>query len=329
MSRGPRIVVIGGGTGSFMLLSGIKNYANNVTALVNMADNGGSTGQLRDEYGVLPPGDVRQCLAALANFREVRDLFNFRFEDGSLKGHAFGNIFLAALERMTGSFTAGVALASEVLRITGTVEPITEENTTLCMRAADGSVVAGEFEVAHADFGSNRPELWLQPDSALSPGSRKAILEADMVVIAPGSLYGSIAPALLVTGFIDAIQESKAKTVYVCNLVTKPGQTDGFTVADFAAEIERLAGMHFLDYVIYNTSKPSKELQQKYIRDDEFLVPAGFKPFPRRYRTIGADILSGAEVEAPQAGDAIAAKRSLIRHDSDKIARELMKLYFS
>ena len=183
---GTKIVVIGGGTGSFTLISGLKNYTTNITALVNMVDDGGSTGVLRDELGVLPAGDVRQCLVALSNTPKVRELFNYRFEEGSLKGHAFGNLFMAALERMTGSFAEAVETASEVLSVRGRVEPITLDNTTLTVKLADGTVVKGQHSAEGLKIPeSERPWLELMPEANLNPAANQAIAEADLIVISP------------------------------------------------------------------------------------------------------------------------------------------------
>lgn len=328
---GAKIVVIGGGTGSFTVLSGLKHYASNITALVNMADDGGSTGQLRDELGVLPPGDVRQCLVALSDSPKVRDLFNYRFEEGTLKGHAFGNLFLTALEKMTGNFADAVEVASEVLNITGRVEPITHSNVKLCMKVGEGGdTTKGEYHIAHLNFAGQKPTLWLEPEAALNPDAKAAIEEADLVVISPGNLYGSLAPALVVTGLGEVLAKSTAKKVYICNLVTKPGQTDNFTVADFADEIERLAGSSFLDYVIYNTSRPSDELLGKYAKEGEYAVSFDKEQLKKRsYRAKGADLISNTIWQGGQASDPIAHNRTFIRHDSDKVARQLMKIYFS
>lgn len=330
-SIGVKIVVIGGGTGSFTLLRSLKSYTNDITALVNMADNGGSTGQLRDELGVLPPGDVRQCLVALSSSQTTRDLFNYRFQEGTFAGHAFGNLFMAALEKMTGSFASAVEEASKVLNITGTVEPVTLDPVTLVMEKSDGEVVRGEFEIGHADFGmAKRPVIRLEPEPVVNPRAVQAIQTADFVVIAPGNVYGSLAPALVVPGMSQALKQTSAKKVYVCNLVTKPGQTDGFTVADFADEVERFMGTR-LDYVLYNRSRPAQELIERYAHAGEQLVQydqAVLKT--RHYKAKSGDFLSG-EFAAPNSGaaDPIAATRTFIRHDSHKIARALMKLYFS
>lgn len=328
---GTKIVVIGGGTGSFTLLSGLKNYTHNLTALVNMVDDGGSTGQLRDELGVLPAGDVRQCLVALSSSPKVRDLFNYRFDEGSMKGHAFGNLFMAALEKMTGNFAEAVELAGEVLGIYGRVYPITLDDTKMSMRLPDGTVVEGQHASESLEVPrGQRPWLELSPPAMINPAARQAILEADLVVIAPGLLYGSLAPALLVQGVTRALAETKAKKVYVCNLVTKPEQTDGFTVMDFAEEIERFSGVS-LDYVLYNNHRPSEELLAKYAHDGEYLVEWDEAALAgKHYYASGKPLLSeDVWVNKNVAADPLAAKRSLIRHDADRVARELMRIYFA
>lgn len=326
---GARIVVIGGGTGSFTVLSGLKHYANHITALVNMADDGGSTGILRDELGALPPGDVRQCLVALSDSPKVRDLFNYRFEEGSLKGHAFGNLFLSALEKMTGNFGIGVELASEVLNITGRVEPITLDNVTLCAAGRDGQPVRGEYTIAHQAL-ADRPKIWLEPAARINPKAAAAIEQADIVVIAPGNLYGSLAPALVVPGVYEALKRSTATKAYICNLVTKPGPTQGFKVHDFADEVERTAGGEFLDYVLYNNAEPSSELMKKYAHDGEFTVVADREALRQRHYTAApSHLIADGAWTAKQASDPLAGVRSFIRHDSDKVARQIMKLYFS
>lgn len=323
-----KIAVIGGGTGSFTLLSALKDHTSQIAALVNMADDGGSTGVLRDELGALPPGDIRQCLVALSDSDRVRDLFNYRFEEGSLKGHAFGNLFLTALEKMTGDFGSGVELASEVLSVRGVVEPITLTNVKLAMRDAHGEETYGEFEIAHKKFDGARPEMWLEPAAEPNPRAIRAIETADIVVIAPGNLYGSLAPALIVPGIGEALARSKAFRVYVCNLVTKPGQTDGYQVSDFADEIERLAGHAFLDAVLFNTERPSDELLDKYAKLGEKSV--GYdenKLHDKPYIAAGAKLLSGSIWKNTNTSDPIAAARTFIRHDSDAVANAIIKLY--
>lgn len=297
-----KIAVIGGGTGSFTLLTALKNHTSQIAALVNMADDGGSTGMLRDELGVLPPGDVRQCLVALSRTPEVRDLFNYRFDEGSFKGHAFGNLFLTALEKMRGNFAEGVELASKILNIVGRVEPITLTSVHLAVKLKDGQTERGEFKIAQMDFGGDRPEMWLEPHAEANPTAIAAIEQADIVIVAPGNLYGSLAPALIVPGVGEALRRTEALTFYVCNLVTKPGQTDGFAVNDFADEVERLAGGSFLDVVLYNTEQPSTELLNRYAKAGEKAVEPS-QSDDHTYHMIGAPIVAGAAWSDGQSAD--------------------------
>lgn len=323
-----KIAVIGGGTGSFTLLSELKNRTDAIAALVNMADDGGSTGVLRDELGALPPGDIRQCLVALSDSPELRDLFNYRFDEGTFKGHAFGNIFLSALEKMTGDFGRGVVVASEVLNITGVVEPITFTDMRLCMKDSDGTVTKGESEIGNRKFLGKNLEFWLEPHAEANPNALRAIERADIVVIAPGNLYGSLAPALLVDGIGQALERSKALKLYICNLVTKPGQTDGYTVTDFADEVERLAGAKFLDAVIYNTEKPSSDLLKKYAADGELAVEYDEqKAHLAGYDVVGATMLSGKIWRNTNKSDPIASMRTFIRHDPIAAADAILEYY--
>lgn len=320
-----RIAVIGGGTGSFTVLNGLKLFTRKIAALVNMADDGGSTGKLRDELGALPPGDVRQCLVALSRTPELRDLFNYRFEGGSLDGHAFGNLFLSALEKMTGDFGKAIELASEVLNIAGVVEPVTLTNVKLGMRDSVGQEILGEYQIAHTQFGSNRPEFFLTPHATPNPRALQAIENADIIVVAPGNLYGSLAPALLVPGIGEALQRSSALKLYICNLVTKPGQTDNFTVTDFADEVERLAGAPFLDIAIYNTEQPSEDLLHRYAKEGEKSVE--YREKDTTYKVEGANLLSGEIWQNTNPSDPIAAARTLIRHDPTSVAKAVMSSY--
>jgi uncharacterized cofD-like protein len=324
------IVVIGGGTGSFTILSGLKGYTSNITALVNMADDGGSTGVLRDELGVLPPGDVRQCLVALSDTPYLRELFNYRFDEGSLAGHSFGNLFLSAVEKMTNSFDSAVELAGEVLNITGKVIPITNKDIRLVLEKPNGEIVKGEFKIGHLDFKEHtRPLLKITPKVDLHPHAKKAILAADIVLIAPGNLYGSLAPALLVGGMKEALKATKAKIVYITNLVTKPGQTDGFMVHDYVSEVERFIGEPLIDIVIYNTDEPPKSILDRYMQKDEYIVEFDLDILDgMHYQSIGVPLISH-QTSTVNAHDRIASTRSLIRHEPDRVAREIMKLYFS
>lgn len=326
----PRVVVIGGGTGSFTLLSGLKHFVDDLTALVNMADDGGSSGVLRDELGVLPPGDIRQCLVALSDSPKIRELFTYRFTEGSLEGHSFGNLFISAVEKMTDDFEEAVRLASEVLHIHGKVLPITLSDSKLVATMSDGHIIRDQHNIGNVSFGkTSRPKLQLEPASKLTQDAKAAILRADIVVIAPGNLYGSLAPALLVDGMKEALKSTKAKIIYVSNLVTKPGQTDGFLVHDYVEEIERFIGASVVDYVIFNTDEPPKQLLDKYVRDGEFIVEFNLEEMDKKhYVPIGLPLIAKEPTEI-KAGDKIAHVRSLIRHDGIAVSREVMKLFFS
>lgn len=329
-SENAKIIVIGGGTGSFTLLSNLKYYVRDLTALVNMADDGGSTGELRDQYGVLPPGDVRQCLVALSDSPRMRDLFSFRFPSGSMEGHSFGNLFLSGLELMTDNFEEAIEVASEVLRIHGRVVPVTTTKSKLVLKESSGNTVIGEYKIGHLRFlDGSRPLLYLDPVASLTETGRLAIQEADLVVIAPGNLYGSLAPALIVEGMREALQSTKAKVAYICNLVTKPYQTDGFMVHDYASEIERFVGAEILDYVLYNTDTPPPTLLAKYTHDGERLVEFDLDVLEKaHYRAIGLPLIDNTKQPEQAEGDAIANTRSLIRHDARAVSRRLMSLYF-
>jgi uncharacterized cofD-like protein len=326
-----KIVVIGGGTGSFTLLKGLKKFTNNLTAIVNMADDGGSTGALRDELGVLPPGDVRQCLVALSDSPKLRDLFNYRFDEGSLEGHAFGNLFLTALEKMTGNFAEAVNTAGNLLNVRGRVLPVTLDDTHLVMDKRDGSQIRKQFTINNMFLTDKdrRPLLKLDPPASINSEAAEAIKKADIVVIAPGSLYGSMAPALLVKGMGNALKKTKAKVIYVCNLITKPGQTDGFKVHDFASEIERFSGVPVIDAVLFNTKFPNKKLVEKYHREKEFRVNYDKKLLlNQRYKSCGASLVSNKTTRLNKA-DKIASSRAYIRHDPYVTAQQILKLYKS
>lgn len=324
-----KIAVIGGGTGSFTLLSALKGYSHSIAAIVNMADDGGSTGVLRDELGTLPPGDVRQCLVALSDSPKVRELFSYRFEEGTFGGHAFGNLFLSALEKMTGNFSEAVDLASDVLRVNGTVIPATLDDVRLKMTWPEGTATLsgeGVIDAYHFAHDPRQAKLSLTPKAQVNPTALAAIEQADLVVVAPGDLYTSLGPLLVIDGFKDALQNTRAVTLYVSNLVTKKGQTEGFTVADHAQEIERFAGGDFLDYVMYNEQTPDREVADRYEAEGGFLVETDIKKLQKQhYVSVGGDFL-GAIGEAHH-NDMLPVTRSLIRHDAPAVAKAIMELY--
>jgi uncharacterized cofD-like protein len=328
VKKNPAVVVIGGGTGSFALLSGLKKYTSNLTAIVNMADDGSSTGVLRDELGVLPPGDARRCLVALSRSPKVRDLFEYRFDEGALKGHAFGNLFLAALEKMTGSFAEAVATASEVLNVEGRVVPATLDNVRLRLTWPEKQIVLRGERVIDVEQFAHDPRaaiLSLEPAARANPEALAAILTADIVVLAPGDLYTSLGPILVAAGFREALLTTKARVVYVCNLVTKKGQTDGFDVAAHAAEIERFVGAPVLDVVLYNVAKPSAGLLKRYAKEGEYGVAVD-EPSLRaaHYQAIGTDLLSRTAARPVTRGDSLALHRTYIRHNAAKVAQALL-----
>ncbi len=321
-----KVVTIGGGTGSFMLLSGLKKYPLEITAIVSMADDGGSTGQLRDELGVLPPGDVRQCLVALADESEkLRELMNYRFDEGSLGGHSFGNLFLSALEKTEGSFLKGVEEASKILKIRGNVVPVTGTDTDLMVILSDGTELTGEHEINTHElvFQKGIKKVYLSPQATANEVAVQKILEADMIVIGPGNHYCSIVPNLLVKGIPEALQRTQAKVVYNTNLVNKKGHTTGYTADRYAAEINRFIGADRLDYVIFNCEAPDPSLVEHYKQEGEIVTLDNKENHAGRYRIIEADVLQQSRIER-QKGDTLGAVRSYIRHDHDKLAAVLV-----
>lgn len=294
-----------------MVLSALKEYSLDLTAVVSMADDGGSTGILRDQYGVLPPGDVRRALVALSTESEtLRELFNYRFENGGLAGHSFGNIFLSALAKIKGDFASAVLEASRVLNVRGQVLPVTLDNVRLNAVLKGGEIIKGEanIDIPKTKIRAKIEKVWLSPEAKINTGAKEAILEADMIIIGPGDLYTSLIPNLLVKGVPEAIKRSKAKKVYVCNLMTKFGETHGFKAEDFVGEMEKYLGKNVLDYAVFNSRKPSSSILAKYRREkSEFIEP----PKPTQ-KYILADLLD----EGP-----------LIRHNPrQKLAKALISL---
>jgi uncharacterized cofD-like protein len=254
-SAGPRVVAIGGGHGLGALLSGLKHHTGNITAIVTVADDGGSSGRLRRDLGVLPPGDFRMCISALAdNESLVTQLMQYRFASGDgLAGHSFGNLFIAALAQVTGSFEKALVESSRVVASKGRIIPSTLSDVVLCAEFRDSQVQArGESSIGQQGLPIER--VWLEPsDPPVYPEAVKAILDADLVVIGPGSLWTSLMPNLLVNGLIDVLKQIKAPIVYVANITTERGETDGFTLGDHVDAIERHIGRDVVDYVLINS----------------------------------------------------------------------------
>ncbi len=320
-----KIITIGGGTGSFTVLSGLKKYDLDITAVVSMADDGGSTGRLRDELGVLPPGDIRQCLVALSKeSQSLRDLFNYRFEAGQLKGHSLGNIFLSASEKVTGNFSAGLRMVEKVLNIKGRVLPVTNDNTNLYIKLKNGQTLKSQNEINHNNeiqkIGIEN--IYLKPKAKPNREAIKKIKKADIIVIGPGNHYCSIIPNLIVEGIPEAIQQSQAKVVYVCNLVNKKGHTENFELNHYVDQINSFFKKPRIDKVLFNTQKPAKEIKDKYEFYGEDLVKFKIKT-NLNYEVREVDILSNIKPKYSQV-DSISKLRSFIRHDPDKLAKEIV-----
>lgn len=324
MNKKKKIVTIGGGTGSFMLLSGLKKYPFEISAIVSMADDGGSTGILRDELGVLPPGDVRQCIVALSDSSKIlRDLLTYRFENGGLKGHNFGNLFLSALEKLSGSFVKGVEEAGKILNVKGEIIPVTGQDARLYLQLNNKKIIKGEDQINHNyDIESvGLKKFCLSPRVKANPGAIKQILEADIIIIGPGNHYCSILPNLLVNGIPEAIIKSKAKVIYNCNLVNKKGHTEEFDLDKYVDSVNHYLGKDRIDYVTFNTKAPSKNAIKQYELKKELLVKFNSKSKKNRnYKILKRDLLSDKKIEYSKA-DNLADHRTLIRHDSDKLAK--------
>lgn len=251
LAMGPSIVALGGGTGLSSLLSGLKSFTRNITAVVTVTDEGGSSGRLRDEWGVLPPGDIRNCLVALAeDDNELRQILDFRFDQGELKGHSLGNLILLALTEISGDFRLGVEKINNLLAIRGRVLPVTTESVSIYGKKQNGDIVIGELGITKN--GAELQDLWLEPKNA-KPVKEviRSVQEAELIVLGPGSLFTSVLPNLMIAGITEEISRMKLPTVYVANLMTQPGETDGFTVTDHVNWIERYLGS-VPDFIIVN-----------------------------------------------------------------------------
>ncbi len=315
-----KVVTIGGGTGNFTVLNGLKYFDLDLSAIVSMADDGGSTGVLRDELGVLPPGDVRQCLVALSeSSRLMRDLVSYRFDNGCLQGHSFGNLLLSALEKVTGSFEKAVEEAGKIIKIKGKVIPVTTNKVCLKMLLRNGKLLEGESKISiseevHTGFKS----FYLDPSPRVNPHAVDEIMNADMIVFGPGGLYNSLIPNLLVDGIGEALKRTKAKKVFVANLANKSRQTPGFKVSDYLKKMEEFIGEDVWDYIVVNTSQPSDELVKVYGEEGDMIENDLDDD-----RVLKKDIIS-SELKEIQKGDLL--KRNLIRHDSKKLVKVLMEI---
>lgn len=316
LNKGAKIVAIGGGTGLSMLLRGIKKYTNNITAVVTVGDDGGSSGRLREDMGILPPGDIRNCIAALADDDDlITELFQYRFKKGEgLEGHSFGNLFLTALCAITGNMVKAVKESSNVLNIRGVVLPATLDDMKLGAEFEDGTLVKGESNIPEEHKQIKR--LFTEPVNCQAlPEVIEAILHADLIILGPGSLYTSVIPNLLVNGIVDAIMQSHAKKIYVCNIMTQPGETDGYTVASHVnALLAHANGNKIIDAVLVNDSLPAN-ISEGYAKtgsipvrlDMENLTPIGIEVVPQKL------------IQENREG--------LVRHSSNRVARAVYYWY--
>ena len=320
------IVTVGGGTGSYTILSGLKHVPNiSITALVSMADNGGSTGVLRDELGVLPPGDVRQCLIALSEHSDtVRKLIGYRFTGGKLSGHSFGNIFLAALEKVTGNFAEGVGIASEILKVRGQIMPITNDKADLILTLANKKIVKGEDAINHADLQSSGvKKIGYKNKVALNEHAKEAMRNADMIIIGPGNYYCSLVPNLIVPGFKEAIKKSKAVIVLPVNLTNKQGHTMNWRASDYVKDVEKYLGRR-VDTIILNKERPSsKQIALYQLKEGDGVLVTDDMDGDKR--VVRAPLLAHMVIRKIK-GDVLHGLRSFIRHDPNKIASCIKKI---
>jgi len=316
LSRRLRVVALGGGTGLSTLLRGLKEYTSRITAVVAVTDEGGSSGRLRKEMGVLPPGDIRDCLVALADAEPLmKELFDYRFNgEGPLAGHSFGNLFIAAMSEITGDFELAIKESSKVLVVRGHVLPSTLDNCTLGAVLEDGTVVMGETSISSSSYAIRK--VFLEPRAcAPLPETLHAIENADVIVLGPGSLYTSVMPNLLVEGIAESIALSDAVKVYVCNVMTQPGETDGYTAQQHLAAIYDHVGADVVDAIIVNNSPISEEVLDKYCREGSS---------PVSWDREALEHMGVRVMDAP-----VISRTNLARHDPAALSEEIMALAVS
>ncbi|NCR54921.1 MAG: YvcK family protein [Microcystis aeruginosa L211-07] len=317
LHRGPKIVAIGGGTGLSTLLRGLKQYSSNITAIVTVADDGGSSGRLRREMGILPPGDIRNCIAALADEEKLlTELFQYRFHTGDgLSGHSFGNLFISAMTEITGDLEQAIDASAKVLAIRGKVLPATLTDVSLWAKLADGRIIEGESKITEA-MGQIR-EIGCHPaDPVALPAALAAIKEADYIIIGPGSLYTSIIPNLLVPAIRQALAQVTVPRVYVCNIMTQPGETDNYSVADHLRAIEGVCEERVFDAVLAQRTSPSPQSLQLYAQEHSHPVFLDREEVGKMgYRIVLANVMAEDEVTAK------------VRHDPQRLARVLWRWY--
>ncbi len=311
------IVVIGGGTGSFTVLKGLKRYTHELTAIVSMFDSGGSTGKLRDELGYLPTGDVRRCILALApedsNTDLLRSLMSYRFEAGKgLNGHSMGNLLLTALKEITGDEVLAIERLSKLLGLKGKVLPVTIDNSQLNAVLENGEIIKGEtnIDIPKHDGKLRINKVFIHPPANALIDAIDAIKNAEKIIIGPGDLFTSIIPNLLVKGISEAIKSSKAKKIFICNVMTKHGETNNFKASDFLKELENYLGENVIEIMLCNTELGSQDLLKKYSEENAFPVEIDFENLTK-VKLVTEDLLNNSEI---------------IRHDSMKLAKVILDL---
>ena len=312
---GPKIVVIGGGTGLSTMLRGLKLYTNNITAIVTVGDDGGGSGKLRADLGMLPPGDIRNCILALADTEPImEDLLQYRFTEGTLKGQSFGNLFLAAMDGISDNFEAAVQKMSSVLAVTGKVLPVTLDDMKLIAELENGNIVEGESIIPDEVIKqkSKIKNLKIEPEKAKPLlDALMAISEADAIVMGPGSLYTSIIPNLLVEDIAECINKSDAIKIYISNVMTQPGETDDFTVSDHIKTLMKYSGKNSVEYVIANNGTIPKDIEERYLSEGSKLVELDYD----NIKDLGVKVVET---------DLVKITKGYVKHDSEYLAQVLM-----
>jgi len=320
LSEGPKIVVIGGGTGLSVLLSGLKEYTTNITAIVTVADDGGGSGILREDLGMLPPGDIRSCIIALANTGPTMEkLLKYRFEEGQLKGQSFGNLFIAAMNGIYGNFEVAIKEMSNVLAVSGKVLPMTLEDVKLFAKLENGEIIKGEsnIPIENKKYGSRIERVFIEPkDSLPLEEAIEAIREADGIVLGPGSLYTSVIPNLMVKDFCQNIEKSNAVKMYITNVMTQPGETDDHDVKDHVNAILEHSKINILDYVITNNESIAKETLERYYEDGAKQVLCSVEQ-EKYLKSKGIEVIGDKLIDI---------RKDYIRHDAIRLSQIIVDL---
>lgn len=313
---GPKIVVVGGGTGLSTMLRGLKNYTDNITAIVTVGDDGGGSGKIREDFGMLPPGDIRNCILALADTEPIMEkLLQYRFKEGSLEGQSFGNLFLAAMAGISDNFEEAVQRMSSVLAVTGKVLPVTLDDMKLVATLENGDKIEGESRIPDEAIArkSRIKKLMINPKNAKPlVEALKAIEEADAIIMGPGSLYTSIIPNLLVTDIADTISNSKAIKIYISNIMTQPGETDDFTAFDHLKTLMHYGGKNCVEYIIANNGSISTDIEERYLKEGSKLVE------------LDRDKIKSLNIEIIEE-NLVKIGKGYVKHDSEYLAEIIMK----